>query len=814
MKKMRKFLQFITCITIASFAAVIIGISGAYLYLAPNLPDVDTLIDIKLQTPLRIYSSDHQLLGEFGDKRRTPVSRTDVPEKFIQAFLAAEDDQFFTHIGVTAKGLGRAIYQKVIGSAVQTGGSTITMQVAKNYFLTPEKSIIRKIREIFLALEMEKKLTKDQILELYINKIFLGHRSYGIVAAAHVYYGKPIDELNTAQIAMIAALPKAPSSTNPISNPEKAKIRRDWILRRMMDLGFISDEEYQTSKTAPITAEKHQISIDIYAPYVAEMARKKAVELFGQDAYTDGYRLYTTVKSNLQTKAQSAVQNGLQQYDQRHGYRKLKARVEEMNEENKSAFFNEYYAIRGIKPAIVTNVEDKQITIEFADESSTTIKWEAGLETARAFVSENQLGPVPKKASDIFVIGDTLYASQREDESWQLDQLPRAEASLVSLNPHDGAILALVGGFDFFKSKFNRATQSKRQVGSTIKPLIYSAALENGMTAASMINDAPVVFEDATLESTWRPKNSGDFLGPIRLRQALYKSKNLVSVRILQQLGVSKARDYLTNFGLDKSALPRDLSLSLGSPTFTPLTVATAYAAIANGGFKIEPFIVSQILDNEENIVYEADPAYACDPCGEPKVENEQEETTPEEIEEAASLEELAEQEETEELPIRQAQRVMDERVAFIMTTILQDVIRKGTGYKASALKRPDLAGKTGTTNGPTDAWFSGFNKDIVTTSWLGFDDNSKLGVREYGGTAALPIWIDFMQEALKNIKVSSYTPPPGIVNVLIDKESGKRANPGQANAMFEYIQEELVETIAASEDKQAIDPINLDDIF
>lgn len=815
---MTKFIRITTYVTVTFIAAIIMMVSGAFLYLAPSLPNVDVLSDIQLQTPLRIYSHDGLLLGEFGDKRRTPILYQDVPRDFVNAFLAAEDDRFFEHHGISAKGLARAVVQKLTGSSTQTGGSTITMQVAKNYFLTPERTIIRKIREMFLAIQIEQQLSKEEILELYVNKIFLGHRAYGIAAAAQVYYGKSCSELSLAQIAMIAGLPKAPSAYNPLANPERALKRRNWILLRMLKLGYIDEARYTAAAAEPITAKRHQVAIDLDAPYIAEMARSKTVDLYGEEAYTAGLRVITTIDSRLQNAAQQAVRQGLYEYDQRHGYRGAESHLDEITDETKAAALANIKTIGDLRPALVTEVADKQLTAELADHTIIQIDWQHGLETARTYHSANRTGPKPKSAADIAQTGDLIRVEKLADGHWQLRQIPSAEAALVSLNANNGGILALVGGYDFNKSKFNRVTQAKRQLGSNIKPFIYSAALANGFTPATTINDAPVVIDDAQLESIWRPENdSGRFYGPTRLRQALYKSRNLVSIRILRQLGISTAIEYLSNFGFARERMTKDLTLALGSPVFSPLEVATGYASFANAGYKIEPYLVEEIYDGGGERIYKANPITVCDDaCEEALASRETDaETLLAEAEATVTPAPVAAEETTIKLPpMRKAERIMDEKVAFLIDNILHDVIQKGTGRRAQALGRKDIAGKTGTTNGPTDAWFSGYHPNIVTTTWLGFDDNAVLGRGEYGGSAALPIWIAYMQEALKNQPEIIRQPPAGIVSVLIDKETGKRARPGQDNTMFEYVQEELLPTLDASESKTGDTTVDVEELF
>jgi penicillin-binding protein 1A len=783
-------------------AGAMLIISSAYLYLAPRLPSVDALRDIQLQTPLRIYSADGQLMGEFGEKRRTPVNYIDTPALFIQAILAAEDDSFNEHHGVDIKGLLRAAAQLIATGHIQTGGSTITMQVAKNFFLSREKTFSRKFNEIFLALQIERELSKEEILELYINKIYLGHRAYGIQAAAQVYYGTSIDQLNLAQLAMIAGLPKAPSSFNPITNPARALIRRNWILGRMLTLEFIDQQQYELAVKQPITARYHGLDVGLDAPYIAEMARQELLSRYGRNAYTDGYQVVTTVNSQLQRKAQQAVINGLLTYDQRHGYRGAIANFADQPE-LWPKHLGDFRSYGGLQPAIVTEIEDKALSALLANGETTRLTWEDGLSSMRPYINENAQGPKPKSVSDFAKVGDLIQLKEKPGGGWLFSQIPAAQAALVSLSPHNGAIISLVGGFDFQQSKFNRATQAHRQPGSNFKPLIYTAALEHGFTAASLINDAPIVFNDSSLEGTWRPANdSGKFYGPTRLRKALYFSRNLVSIRLLRDLGIKNAIDYVSRFGFDKKNLPHDLSLALGSFALTPLQLATVYASFANGGYYVEPYLIDKIMDSQGKVIFQANPLTVCPQCQSAETqeqassaltEEDKDDTQIAQNEEPANIEEVLKQAADEVVTMvpRPAPRVIEERTAFIIDSILKDVIKRGTGRRALTLNRSDIAGKTGTTNGPIDAWFSGYQQTAATTTWLGFDQNQKLGRREYGGSAALPIWIEFMEAALAGVPVENRQQPDGIVTVLIDPKTGERASSNQQDAIFEIFRKE-----------------------
>lgn len=797
---------------------------GIYLYLAPTLPDAEQLRQIDLQTPLRVYSEDGRLMSEFGEKRRTPIRFDQVPSEFIDALLASEDDGFFEHGGVDFKGLTRAVIELIRTGRKKSGGSTITMQVAKNYYLSSEKTFTRKFTEILLALKIEKALTKQEILELYINKIYLGKRAYGIEAAAQVYYGKSIHELELPQLAMIAGLPQAPSAANPINNPERAKSRRNYVLARMRTLNKISQDQFTQAASAPITARYHGLISEVSAPYAAEMVRLDMLKQFGSDIYTAGYKVTTTINAARQQAANEALQRGLLKYDRDHGWR--------VNEDNReisqpvaltlseqppqllewfdkadSAFDIDWpqtldqwrtllnqKAVNGLlSPAIASRVypdgawvltQQGEHWLPFAQ-----INW------AKPYVNVDVVGKEPGSATEVLQPGQAIWLEQTQ-QGFRLAQRPEAEGSLVSLRPEDGAIQALVGGFSAASNEFNRAIQADRQPGSAFKPFVYSAALANGFTPASIINDAPVVFEDASLENTWRPQNhSGKFYGPTRLREALYKSQNLVSIRILKQTGPRRAVNYITPFGFPKEKLNKDLSLALGASAVTPMELATGYAALANGGFAVKPYLITTIEDNQGNILYQADPEVACREC----LNQESTESEISELEKQlqASLTLNLNTSETPTSdtlkPARTAAEVMDAQTHFLMVSMLQDVVRRGTGKRALALKRNDLAGKTGTTNDQKDAWFSGFSRDLVTTVWVGFDQPRTLGKWAYGSNTALPIWVDYMKVALDGVPQRPFQQPEGIVSVRIDAETGLLATPGQDNAIFEYFREQNI---------------------
>ncbi len=810
-----------------SLAAAVVA--GGYFYLNPKLPSIEGLSNVQLQVPLRIYSSDGALMGEFGEKRRTPKKLDEIPELMRQAFLSAEDDRFFEHPGVDYQGILRAVVNLVMTGQRGQGGSTITMQLARNFYLSSEKTYLRKLNEILLALKIERELSKEKILELYLNKIYLGNRSYGVAAAAQIYYGVELDELTLAQVAMIAGLPKAPSTYNPIVNPERATIRRDYVLSRMHHLGFITTEQMEEHRNAPVTARRHRSAIGVYAPYVNEMARAEIVKQFGDEAYVRGLNVYTTINKRLQQAANDSIWNGLVAYDKRHGYRgvvrhvELDAAADEAvseegrpdlkailkNDENYGRFVpalilsvnDDAAAPAGSEQAGATDaapVEQRHAIAMLKDGNQVRIPWD-GIKWAREYISVNRIGKELKKVSDVIRPGDVVWLAHDSTTGWSLAQIPEVQGALVSVNPNTGAIQALTGGFDFEHSKFNRVVQAKRQAGSGFKPIVYAAALDKMYTPASLINDAPVVFEDSALEGEWRPENySGKTFGPTRLRMALYKSRNLVSIRILRAIGLKHATQFAKNFGLNPKELRYDLSLALGSAELSPLQMARIYSVFATGGYLTEPYLIQRIEDPDGSILFEADPAVACVSCV---------------IAEQKWSADIIEDDALAKLP-KQAERTLEPRLAFQMNSILQDVVLRGTGRRALALGRKDLAGKTGTTNDQRDAWFNGYNPDLVTTVWTGFDQLKPLGSRETGSSAALPLWIDFMRVALAGKPEKQLPRPDGLVTIKINAETGEAATDADTNTVFEIFREERAPVVdsaapseipASSDDAQAI---------
>jgi len=786
--------------------ALILSLAGAiaatatYLYLAPQLPSVDALKDIRFQVPLQVYSQDNQLIAEYGSKKRDPLRYDQIPTTMINAILAAEDDRFFEHPGVDYKGILRAAAKLITTGEKSQGGSTITMQVARNFFLSREKTYLRKINEIFLSFKIENKLSKEQILELYLNKIYLGNRSYGIGSAAMIYYGKPLQELSLAQYAMLAGLPKAPSSYNPIANAERALIRRNYVLRRMLSLDKISQAEHDSARAETVSAKLNKQHIDLEAPYIGEMVRSYMYDLHGEDAYTNGYKVFVTIDPELQLAAQKALRQNLLNYEYRHGFRGPVEHIEISPETDSNTVLKRLKAlptVGNLKPALILSSEEQTSQALLANGEQITLDW-TGLSWAAPYLDTNHIGKPPTLAEQIITGGDIVYVLQDDNNEWQLGQIPNVSGAIIALNPKDGSLIALSGGFDFFYSKFNRATQAKRQAGSSFKPFVYSAALDKGFTTASIINDAPVVFDDPSLETSWRPENySGRIYGPTRLREAITRSRNLVSIRLLQAIGIPYAIDYAQRFGFEAEQLPRDLSLSLGSASVTPMDIASAYTIFANGGFRINPHFIQRIEDIKGNIIFEAKPAIACLPCEQAALASSTNEIEPmpdnqTEVFISETLDATDIDIETENAPQpRLAERVISPQNAYLMTSMMRDVVKRGTARRALQLGRKDLAGKTGTTNDQRDAWFSGFNSEIVAISWTGFDDGTPLGTKETGGRASLPLWIDFMRTALKDRPETPLEQPEGLITVRIDPKTGLLAAPKQKNAIFETFRTE-----------------------
>jgi penicillin-binding protein 1A len=749
------------------------------LALVPDLPPTEHLREVPLQVPLRVYASTGQLIAEFGEVRRVPVKLVDVPEPMIKAVLAAEDDRFYTHPGVDYQGLLRASFYLLTTGEKKQGGSTITMQVARNFFLGSEKTYLRKLKEILLALKIESELSKDEILELYLNKIYLGNRSYGVVAAAQFYYGTPLDQLNVAQMAMIAGLPKAPSKYNPIANLARATERRNYVLERMNSLGYLEDSNHKAALATPETAKRHAPAIELEAPYVAEMVRAELVKRYGDKAYSGGFKVVTTLDATLQTAADAALRTSLIEYDMRHGYRKPKTghhvdvQAEAGPAQWKQALVD-YSTVGGLLPALVIKLETQRASVYHPRTGVVEIPW-AGMAWARPYIDENKRGPAPKSVTDVLAVGDIIRIAQAQDGQWRLTQIPAVQGAFISLMPANGAINSLVGGFYFYRSSFNRVLQAERQPGSSFKPFLYSASLEKGFTPATVVNDAPVVVEGDNEGELWRPHNyGGKFNGPTRLRDALTHSRNLVSIRVLRAIGIDYAVDYIANFGFKRERLQDvdGLSLALGSSVNTPLELAGAYAVFANGGYRVDPYFIERIEGPDGEVLMQARPVTLCQSCAvTPLGEGTQPVGMPANGSAGSNV----------------AERVISLENAYLMTSMMQDVIRKGTATRAMQLGRKDLAGKTGTTNDIRDAWFAGFNSDVVAVSWIGFDEYTPLGDTETGGKAALPMWIYFMQTALKGKPEKPLVQPAGIITARVDPNTGHAASANDPGAITEF---------------------------
>ena len=798
---MKKVFRLIFRFLIVSFALGLITLIVTYLVVAKDLPDVETLRDIQLQVPLRVYTQDRKLISVFGEKRRIPVQINEMPLYLTNAFIAGEDARFRIHPGVDYQGISRAVWTLVTTGEKSIGGSTITQQLARNFFLTLEKTFTRKIKEIFLALRIERKLSKDEILELYLNKILLGHRAYGVGAAADVYYGKSVDELSLAQCAMLAALPKAPSRINPITSPERAMTRRDYVLGRMLELDFIDEAEYKQAKEEKNTAFRHGATTEVSAPFLAEMVRKDMLARFGQSAYTGGYQVYTTIDSHLQTTANQAVIRGLEEYDQRHGYRGAEAHFD-LEENNTTDSWDEilrpYRPVAGLAPGLVTEV-DEDLALVYQTDGQTIALGLADMLWARKFISRERVGFEPKSVADVLQVGDIVRTRLHDEGQRELAQQPETEALLISLSPRDGSINALVGGYDYTRSKFNRVVQSRRQPGSGFKPFIYSAALAKGKTTASIVNDAPIVFTDAELERDWKPQNySEKFFGPTRLREAMVNSRNLVSIRLLREIGIPYASGFISSFGFDPAELPGNLSMALGSASLKPLSIARGYTVFANGGYLVDPYFIKRIVNAKGTVLFAASPHVVCENCTTDQDTEMQQPEIAEKTEPSFRPLQLEDEQDLQvveqHLPEVQdavagsspAPRVISEQNAFLIRSMMMDVVRRGTGKKAMELGRNDLAGKTGTTNEQRDAWFSGYNSEVVTSVWVGFDNHDPLGRYEVGGKAALPIWIDYMRVALTDIPDLVPEIPEGITQARINPDTGLLARPENQNAVTE----------------------------
>lgn len=888
-------MKYLKIFFIICLSAVLLGIgtvAGLYVYYKDELPSVELMRDVELQTPMRIYTKDGKLISQYGVKRRIPVSLDEVPETLVQAIIATEDSRFYEHIGVDPIGVMRAVLNLVVTGEKGQGASTLTMQLARGFFgLTRKKEYSRKVKEVFIALKMEQELSKDEILELYLNKVELGHRAFGVGAAAQVYYGKPLSELNLAQIATIAGLPQRPSASNPISNPALSKQRRRIVLLRMLDEKYITRAQFDEAASAPVTGKRHGAELDMSAPYLADVVYNEMIAIYGKEiAETSGFRVFTTATSVHQAAAEKAVIRNLHDYDERHGYRgpiaqiwkPLSANVlaqeglslplskidaekitlkygpfERPQQSTLEAILHDTPVIGALIPALVLKTQAQSIEVLTLDYGEFTITWD-GLDWARAYINDEKQGPDPKLGSDIVNQGMLIYVRQRpHDNVWQLSQLPLVEGAFVAVNPFNGGVDALVGGFSFFQSQFNRATQAKRQIGSTVKPFIYAAALDNGYTVASVMNDAPINQWDASSGVAWRPQNSPPLYdGPIRMRVALGKSKNVVSVRLLRGVGLSATRDYLTKFGFERSEIPLDETMSLGSGAHTPLELATGIAIIANGGFAIRPYFIDRIENGAGDIMWQAEPVYACDPCDaynldgslKPPAQLAKEQSALQRQRDAYIEARLAAQFNNSGSPnstvitkkerriMQSAPQVIPPQTAFLVAQMMRTAVRGngrndtywlGTGWRATnILRRDDIGGKTGTTNDSRDTWFAGFAGDLVATSWVGFDDNVRQLGRtsrnqnlinknperfnyignaviggESGAKTAQPAWIMFMENALSATPEVINPIPVDIVRVRIDRKSGLLTRKTDSSSTFEYFKKGTQPTTFVNQD-------------
>ncbi|WP_342754391.1 peptidoglycan glycosyltransferase/peptidoglycan DD-transpeptidase MrcA [Pantoea sp. MBD-2R] len=822
-------MKFVKYLLILAVCCILLGagsIYGLYQYIEPQLPDVATLKDVRLQTPMQVYSADNELIAQYGEKRRIPLKLQQIPPVMVKAFIATEDSRFYEHHGIDPIGIFRAASIALVSGHASQGASTITQQLARNFFLSPERTLMRKIKEAFLAIRIEQMMTKDEILELYLNKIYLGYRAYGVGAAAQVYFGKNVDQLSLSEMAMIAGLPKAPSTFNPLYSPKRALQRRNVVLGRMLDQNYITQSQYDEARSASLDANYHAPEIAFSAPYLTEMVRQEMVKRYGDNAYNDGFKVTTTITRKLQLGAQKSVQDNVLNYDMRHGYRgpanvlwKVGQNAWDRTEILKTLKSLPVYG--PLFPAVVTEANRDQATATMRDGSSVTLNL-AGMRWARPYRSDTQQGSTPKSVTEVVQPGQQIWVRQ-VDTDWWLAQVPDVNSSLVSLDPQNGAVRALVGGFDFNQSKFNRATQALRQVGSNIKPFLYTAAMDRGLTLASILNDVPISRWDAGAGSDWRPKNSPPtYDGPIRLRQGLGQSKNVVMVRAMRAMGVDYAAQYLQRFGFPAQNIVHTESLALGSASFTPLQMVRGYSVMANGGFLVDPYFISKIEDENGNTLFEEKPKIACPQCNLPVIYGETQKAlamNEDSVENPAvsqqgnnvavpqpQLEQVSKQQVSADGEQQYAPHVINTPLSFLIKSALNSNVFgepgwMGTGWRAGRdLKRNDIGGKTGTTNSSKDAWFSGYGPGVVTSVWIGFDDHRRdlgrttasgaikdqISGYEGGAKSAQPAWDDYMKVALDGVPVQPLTPPDGVVTVTIDRQTGKLAN-GSGNTRQEY---------------------------
>jgi penicillin-binding protein 1A len=816
------------CGTIGAVAAAI----GAYYYVEPALPEAETIRDIPLQIPLRIFSRDGLLIEEIGSSRRVLITIDEVPDHVVNAFIAAEDRRFWVHPGIDYRGILRALFQLVTTGDVEAGGSTLTQQLARSYFLNLDQTIDRKFKEISLAVRIEQEFTKQQIMELFLNKMFFGQRAYGVSAAGTVFFNKDLKDLSIAEAATLAGVLPAPSRYNPVRSAQNAERRRGYVLGRMNDLDFISDEEYEEAMATPMESRLYGTDKELEADYVAEMVRAEMLKRFGEATYTAGYQVVTSLDSRLQAAATYALRNGLLEFTRRRGYKGPITNFE-LTPEILAADFTEWpaeilqtldrYAPGGLANAIVTQVNDNNSAdIIFKNGEAGNLPW-SGISWAKTHIDGESTGPAPETAADVLASGDVIHVMPTDAGFWALIQVPKAQGAVVSVDPQDAAITSLAGGFDFATSKFNRVTQAARQPGSSFKPFIYSAALEHGNTLATVILDAPVVINSSELEAVWRPLNySGRFYGPTRMREALVRSMNLVSVRLLLfNTGVGNAVEHIAKFGFGPAALPRNGSLALGGGAASPLDMVQGYATIANGGFAVKPYVIDAIFGPEGEVLYRSEPLLVCREC---VAEPEDDFTAV--MYENMTLEEMADvaltyQPDASIAPglfanVNAAPRTVSEQNVYLIQDAMRDVIKRGTGRRATVLGRNDLSGKTGTSNDRRDAWFGGFQSDMAAIVWVGYDDDLPLGPGEEGSRTALPIWINFARQALEGVPNNAMPMPDGIVTRLISSSDGCPSRVGRPGTIFEMFREGHVPECEASVEPQDIfnDTTGIGDLF
>ena len=749
--------------------ALVLGFAGALQYLAPEIPAAAQLREVRVQLPLSVLSRDDKLIAQFGEQRRIPLAYDQIPKMVVDAFLAAEDARFYVHPGVDWQGLVRALLSNVAAGGVREGGGTITMQLARNTVLSSERTLRRKLKEVFLALRLEREFDKQEILTLYLNRIFLGQRAYGVGAAAEVYFDKSVGELDLAEAALIAGLPRSPSRDNPVASVERARGRRAYVLRRMLETGRIDAAARDAALLVPIDGRLYGPDIELDAPWIAEMARAEMVERFGAAVLIDGYRVYTTVDSRLQGLADASARQAILEYERRHGYRGPLTHIESSalaDDAQVRAAFREHGDLGNLAVAVVESVTDKTAVVRLRDDRRAELRWE-DLSWARRALPQDKLGPAPTSAAEVLAPGQFVYLEPLPEGHWRLAQQPAVAGALVAIDPTDGAIVAVTGGFAFFDSRYNRALQARRQPGSAFKPFLYSAALERGFTPATLINDAPVVIEGGTPEEEWRPQNiTKRFYGPTPMREGLVRSRNLVSVRLLRGTGLGHAIKHIGQFGFGAAALPPNLTLALGTGQVTPLAMARGYSVFANGGYLVTPYAVERVTDAAGTTVFQATPKVACPGCVQ-----------------ATGLGPVA----TGPVPAdRVAPVAITPANAFVMTDMMVDVIQRGTAQLARSIGRLDLAGKTGTTNDRRDAWFVGYNADLTVATWIGFDQERSLGEHEEGARTALPMWVHFMTEAMRGKPEHRQPEPPGVVRMWVSRDSGAPASAGEFGAVFE----------------------------